>query len=81
MIIIILNCPLFFSFLFFFVCCVSLLRHLFRSSSKFPFFIIIIIIIFQPSIFGTVASELTPKDGSSRKVRDRTNLLFKNDVR
>lgn len=23
---------------------------------------------FQPSIFGTVASELTPKDGSSRKV-------------
>ena len=38
-------------------------------------------VLFQPSIFGTVASELTPKDGSSRKVRvlraSVTRFIFK----
>ena len=32
----------------------------------------------QPSIFGTVASELTPKDGSSRKVSYKLFFLNKN---
>lgn len=68
------------SFVFIIVLLLLLLFSLWPTTGRFSisdlFLFCFVSICSQPSIFGTVATELTPKDGSCRKVTINTILFF-----